>query len=131
MDKRKDPIVFVDTHIVVWLFEANLERLSKNAQDCLEHSQILVSPMVQLELEFLREIKRIRHKSDYILDALLDSIGLEVSYTNFHQIVNHAKALTWTRDPFDRLITAEAMALNAPLVTLDQLIRKHYSEVIY
>jgi PIN domain nuclease of toxin-antitoxin system len=31
----------------------------------------------------------------------------------------------WTRDPFDRLISAHALAAKAPLVTKDRTIRAH------
>jgi PIN domain nuclease of toxin-antitoxin system len=33
--------------------------------------------------------------------------------------------LGWTRDPFDRLIAAQALVANATLVTKDTLMSKH------
>ncbi len=34
-------------------------------------------------------------------------------------------------DPFDRLIVANAKARNAPLVTKDERIRRHYSSAVW
>lgn len=40
----------------------------------------------------------------------------------FQTIVAAAAKLTWTRDPFDRLICATARAAGAPLLTRDATI---------
>ena len=42
------------------------------------------------------------------------------------------QALMWafTRDPFDRLITAHAALHKAPPITLETTIRKHYPQAI-
>jgi PIN domain nuclease of toxin-antitoxin system len=37
----------------------------------------------------------------------------------------------WTRDPFDRLITAQAASYNQVLLTKDETIRKHYANAIW
>ena len=41
-------------------------------------------------------------------------------------MVGAALLQTWTRDPFDRLITANASAAAALLVTADGAMRRHY-----
>jgi PIN domain nuclease of toxin-antitoxin system len=40
-------------------------------------------------------------------------------------LVNAAQGLSWTRDPFDRLIAAHAIVADALLLTADETIRKH------
>jgi PIN domain nuclease of toxin-antitoxin system len=37
----------------------------------------------------------------------------------------------WVRDPFDRLIVAQASANDAPLITKDEKIRRHYKRAIW
>jgi PIN domain nuclease of toxin-antitoxin system len=37
----------------------------------------------------------------------------------------HARSLFWTKDPFDRLIVAHALAADAILLTADGTIREH------
>jgi len=39
--------------------------------------------------------------------------------------VRAAVDLTWTRDPFDRLIDAHAIAASVPLLTADRAILEH------
>jgi PIN domain nuclease of toxin-antitoxin system len=49
----------------------------------------------------------------------------------FRKVVDQAIAESWTRDPFDRLIVANAKAAAAPLVTRDERIRDNYSRALW
>jgi PIN domain nuclease of toxin-antitoxin system len=82
--------------------------------------------MVGLELEYLREIGRIRHGPKRILGALHGDLGLSVSDLPFAAVAARAHAFAWTRDPFDRLIAAEAAVAQALLVTRDDVIRRRF-----
>ena len=55
----------------------------------------------------------------------------EVSTLSFQRVVAAAVEQTWTRDPFDRLIVAQAQAEGASLVTADKLIRKHFARSVW
>ena len=63
---------------------------------------------------------------DEMLAALRRDVGLEVLDTSATELVQAAIGLTWTRDPFDRLIAAHAIVADAPLVTADQTIRDNF-----
>lgn len=108
-----------------WLYEGRVDRLSRAATRAIEAAQPCVSPVVDLELELLHEIGRISKGPEAILSALGRDIGLRVEAAGFLQAVTAARALRWTRDPFDRLIAAQAVVAGARLVTRDALIRKH------
>ena len=58
-----------------------------------------------------------------MLAALRRSIGLQVSDVSLAELVQAAVGLSWTHDPFDRLIAAHAIVADAPLVTADETIR--------
>ncbi len=45
--------------------------------------------------------------------------------------MEHSLKEGWTRDPFDRLIVANAKAANASLVTKDERILKNYSRAVW
>ncbi|MCE3290874.1 MAG: hypothetical protein K0R83_2886, partial [Caulobacter sp.] len=47
------------------------------------------------------------------------------------QVVSAARTLTCTRDPFDRLICAAAIADGVGLVTADRRIRQHLPNAIW
>lgn len=65
------------------------------------------------------------------MSALRASIGLELADAPLSELVAAARDLSWTRDPFDRLIAAHAILANAPLVTADETIRKHLSLAVW
>lgn len=124
-------MILLDTHVVLWLYEGLLEKLSKKARDLVEEEPLLISAMTELELQFLFEIKRITRPAIKILQELERNIGLSVCDIDFASIVYKAIDLTWTRDPCDRIITANAMARNCALLTKDQTIRKHCSLAVW
>jgi len=62
--------IYLDTHVVVWLFSGESEKISNRALELIEECELLVSPMVMLELEFLYEIGRLNYKSDEIISHL-------------------------------------------------------------
>jgi PIN domain nuclease of toxin-antitoxin system len=120
MERIEKPLVYLDTHIVCWLFEGRNRKFSKKAVHAMESGVLSVSLIVDLELQYLYEIGRIREISDKVLSALAEEINLNVAETSLALIIEKARTLNWTRDPFDRLITAEAMAVpDALLVTKD------------
>lgn len=91
----------------------------------------MISPIVDLELQLLHEIGRILKGPETVLSALAFDIGLETATTAFPVVVATARALNWTRDPFDRLIAAQATVADAKLVTKDRLMRKHCSAALW
>ncbi|MEQ1533142.1 MAG: PIN domain-containing protein [Sideroxydans sp.] len=127
----KSGVVHLDTHIVCWLYEGRTELLTAAAMSALESGLLQVSPMVQLELTYLHEIGRISRGADYVLEALSSDIGLSVADVSFAQVTKTAEALTWTRDPFDRMIVAHCMVAGAVLVSKDALIHQNFSKVVW
>ena len=61
---------FLDTHIILWLYQLSLELLSEEAKKAIEENDIFVSPIVVLELQYLFEIGRIRDDSQTIIEYL-------------------------------------------------------------
>ena len=53
-------MIHLDTHVVVWLYQGDVKKLSQRAQQLIEDNDICISPMVMLEIEYLFEIKRIK-----------------------------------------------------------------------
>jgi len=60
------------------------------------------------------------------LAYLGESIGLTVCDLPLIRVVTEAMGQSWTRDPFDRLITAGAALRKAPLLSKDATILAHY-----
>ncbi len=119
-------MIYLDTHAVVWLYAGLADKFSPRGMNLIENNALFVSPMVQLELQYLKEIDRISTDSALMLETLAFSIGLELCPLPFGQVVTEAIAETWTRDPFDRIIVAQAKVRKARLLTQDRMILHHY-----
>ena len=115
-------MIRLDTHVAVWLYTGERERLSDIAAAAIDEHVPVVSPMVQLELTYLHEIGRLRVGGAEILDDLEARIGLVRSDLPMATVIQAVGALSWTRDPFDRLIVGDAIAAAATLVTKDDVI---------
>lgn len=124
--KPTNRITHLDTHVVCWLYAGEVARLSSRARQMIESTRIMVSPLVQLEIAYLREIGRLRDDPLDVVGALAGRVGLSVSQTPFSKVVEHALHVDWTRDAFDRLIVAHATADDAFLLTKDNKIRDHF-----
>ncbi len=118
-------MIYLDTHVVLWLYEGLIDRLSKKACTAIEENDLLISPIVRLELQYLFEIKRCKRAAHLILSELQSQIGLTVCDLPFDDVIRKATEVKWTRDPFDRLIVANAFCTGLQLITKDAGIRRH------
>jgi PIN domain nuclease of toxin-antitoxin system len=117
---------------MVWLCQRQLDHLTGDARAAIEESDVLISPMVLLELEYLYEIKRIIRPPQTLLNQLESQIGLRLCDHPFPSVIQTSVFETWTRDPFDRVIVAHAKSNGyAALVTSDSEIRKHYNRSVW
>jgi PIN domain nuclease of toxin-antitoxin system len=78
--------------------------------------------MAALELAYLHEVGRARDSAQDMLYALRREVGAELVDISFLELTRAAADLSWTRDPFDRLIAAHAIVADAPLLTADRTI---------
>lgn len=125
-----EAVVHLDTHVVMWLFAGDRRRL-KPVWKTLDRSDLVLSPMAVVELQFLYEIGRAKSPAEEVLAALVERMGLRVSDAPFAQVALAAVDQSWTRDPFDRLIVANAAVERKRLVTSDETVRAHYSRAIW
>jgi PIN domain nuclease of toxin-antitoxin system len=119
------PVILLDTHVVVWLYGGQRGLIPSRVQRRLNAEQLGVSPFVQLELAYLYEIGRVRSSAQEVIDELSARLDLVVVDVGARAVCNAALRLTWTRDPFDRLLVAHAMVTGLALVTKDETIRHH------
>ena len=125
-------ISYLDTHVVVFLHSGDVSRISAKAQYQIENTDVLISPMVLVELQMLYDKGTLRYPASQILADLTQQIGLSVCQMPFAQVVRSAITIQWTREPGDLLIVANAVANNeAPLITRDERIRGNYRNAIW
>ena len=124
-------MIYLDTHVVVWLYAGKVEKLSEQAKELINDHEVFISPVVRLELQYLFEIQRITDESNKIVFDLSDRIGLKMCGKSFNTIVSGALDFSWTRDPFDRIIVANAAINRNILVTKDQNILENYEKAMW
>jgi PIN domain nuclease of toxin-antitoxin system len=125
-------IAYLDTQIVVCLCENKVKSLSAKALDAINEHDLLISPAVLIELNFLYQIRRIIRAPQDLANQLRVQIGVKVCDRSFAGMAEAALFETWTRDPFDLMIVSNAKANNyAPLVTSDKKILRNYPKAIW
>jgi PIN domain nuclease of toxin-antitoxin system len=110
-------VILLDTNALIWLEQGHARIRSLRARTRSLH----VSPASLLELQFLVEAGRIRVRAASVR-ALTADERWHVDEPPAAAWFEAATELTWTRDPFDRLIVAHAEVRGWRLATADTTI---------
>jgi len=124
-------VIYLDTHVVAWLYAGRTDLVPPLARSLINGNDLLVSPMVALELQYLFEIGRVSKEPSEVLGSLGREVQLEECDLEFADVVREALDQGWTRDPFDRLIVSQASLRQAVLVTKDETIRSNYRNAFW
>lgn len=126
--------VLVDTHALVW-WAQDSPRLSKRARTLLAagSSEVLWSVASSWELAIKHSLGRMELAttlSDF-LDVELPRQGIEILPIDHRHIVRVAELPLHHRDPFDRMLVAQAQIEGVALVSADQHVRRYDLKVIW
>jgi PIN domain nuclease of toxin-antitoxin system len=124
-------VIHLDTHVAAWLYAGRSDLFPPGVRSLLESEELAVSPMVLLELQYLFEIGKTTEPGNTVLAALERVLEVRQSTHSFESVAAAALEFDFTRDPFDRLITAQAEVAEAPLITKDRKIREFYSRAVW
>lgn len=120
----------LDTHVLLWLWQGEESRL-RPIKFRLEGKSLCVAPIALLEAQLLYEIGRITDPAERIFADLAVQSGVQLAKADPSEVIKQSLPLNWTRDPFDRLIVAQAMVEDATLLTKDRLIRQRYKKAFW
>ena len=120
--------VLLDTHVLLWTL-AGSSRL-KELPRLKDFPSWTLSPISFLEIKFLQECGRLKLNLPEILKKLHQDDRFLIDSPSLEGVCLAALDLSWTRDPFDRLLVAHSKLRSIPLATVDQNIHLNYSEVI-
>ena len=119
-------MIHLDTHVVAWLYAGRSDIFPPLARTHHERDELVVSPMVLLELQYLYEVGKTNEPAHTVIAALQRMLGVRVCTLAFESVATASLGFDFTRDPFDRLITAQAIVADAPLIKKDRRIREFY-----
>jgi PIN domain nuclease of toxin-antitoxin system len=108
-------LILLDTNALIWL-EAR-HRRSRPLSRWTGH--LYISPANLLEIQFLLEAERIRLRGNARIDNLMDDPRWVLDDPPAAAWFDVARDLSWTRDPFDRLLAAHARYRGWKLATGD------------
>jgi len=124
-----------DTHSLIWYLTDD-PKLSATAKRTFEWADIFqdyiyIPCIVFFELLYLIKKKKINVDFDSFIKLVSSSKNYRVEPLCLPIIENSRKIHKKVVDPWDRLIAATSMHLNAPLISKDRLLRGIGLEVIW
>jgi PIN domain nuclease of toxin-antitoxin system len=108
-------MTLLDTNAIIWLHM----RHPRATALATNYVRLYISPASLLELQFLSETGRLRLRRGATVSQLADDEEWLVDDPPSAQWFEEAAQLSWTRDPFDRLIVAHARMRGWRLATAD------------
>lgn len=82
-------------------------------------------------MRFLQEIGRLNVGPDQWLGILKRDFEVRICPIPVQRVVLEALKLSWTRDPFDRIIVAQAITGQGKLITKDDRIHKSFAGALW
>ena len=110
-------MILLDTHAVIWIAQGH-----RRSRPLERFARVYISPASLLEIQFLLEVGRIRLKSGHSPAMLADDDRWRLDEPPSVKWFEIASELTWTRDPFDRLLGAHTRLRGWKLATADDVI---------
>lgn len=122
--------LLADTHAALWLLGGD-ERLSPSADRMLTDAsnEVILSAAVVWEVAIKQSLGKL-DAPDGFAELLLDAgaVPLPVSIDHAHAV----RSLPWHhRDPFDRLLVAQAALEDAALVSSDERLHAYGVQVVW
>lgn len=122
--------LLLDTHALIWALE-NSPRLSAKAREAITdgNNTVLVSVVSAWEISIKRSLGRLDAPDD--LEAALEAAGFTKRFVTFTDARRVGALPAHHRDPFDRMLIAQALEGGAPIVTCDPLIERYQVQIVW
>lgn len=125
-------IAYLDTNAVIRLVHGSTRHIGRDASRLIRGADLLISPMVLFELELLYEIRRVKLPARDLQRKVEHELGVRLCDLPFAAVADAALDEKWTRDPFDRIIVAQAKANGfAWLISSDEKMAAHYPRTVW
>jgi len=114
----------LDTHFVIWIVSKS--RRLRNYPWLTHYQPWGVSPISLLEIQLLAEVGRRQIDTPRFSRQIMSDPRFEFDDLPFVTLVQKSIELSWTRDPFDRMIAAHSLCRRVPLCSVDdRMLRQH------
>lgn len=127
--------ILLDTHVVLWWSTSGGARLSSIARDLIESesTDALVSVVSAFEIAAKAGRGRLDlpDRPERYIPGLLQRYGFDVLEVGLAHALRAGSLPPIHRDPFDRLLVAQAQIEGLPIITLDPAIARYDVETIW
>ena len=119
----------LDTHFVVWI--ASDSRRLKKYPWLPKYQPWGVSPVSLLEIQFLAELGRGEIDSPRFFQEITADPRFQFDDAPLTALIQKALELSWTHDPFDRLIAAQSLVRRVPLCSVDAVTLDNHKLIVH
>lgn len=116
-------MILLDTNAILWV-QVGHRRVAR----LLRAERLYASPVSRLELALLVEIGKLRLKDGAGVAQLMGDDRWTVDEPSAGDWFERSGDLSWTRDPFDRLLAAHALLRDWRLATADERLLDNLPE---
>lgn len=119
----------IDTHIFVWAMEES-KLLPKSIKNKIidPNNEIFVSVASIWEIVIKRNLKKIRIAFD--IETSIGKAGIQVLAIETSHALKTEKLPPHHKDPFDRMLVAQAIVEKLIIITLDEKIKKYDVKIL-
>ena len=123
-------ILLLDTHALIWALEDS-PRLSATARAAIADgkNQVLVSVASGWEIAIKRALGRLDTPDD--LEEAIDAAGFDKRLVTFADARRLGSLPAHHRDPFDRMLVAQALEDGVPIVSCDPQIARYQVQIVW
>jgi PIN domain nuclease of toxin-antitoxin system len=118
----------VDTHAFLWAI-GSPEMLSHRVRTILEdpRAELLISIATPWEIAIKAGIGKLNHAEE-VLDnftSLMAAGGYRILETSAKEVIRGGRLPLHHKDPFDRLLVAQALELSVPIISSDEVLDRY------
>jgi len=126
--------LLLDTHIFLWL-NSNPQKLSQKILDACANTnnQMYLSPVSPWEIQIKQQLGKLHLDVPLsnLVDAQVDQNNMQILPIKLEHIYALSTLPAIHKDPFDRLLIAQADTESMVLVSVDKNIQQYPIEVIH
>lgn len=124
----------LDTNVFLW-FISGSDRLSVNARNYITdfQNELILSMASLWEIAIKTSLNKLEllHPFDQLIPSQLEENAVEVLPIDLNHLSNVISLPFHHRDPFDRLIIAQCITENLPVITCDAAFQKYPVNMIW
>jgi PIN domain nuclease of toxin-antitoxin system len=115
--------MLIDTHTLLWFLDDD-SRLASSIKQQIENAEtVLVSIASIWEIAIKMNIGKLTLKTPFVsIQQNLNTLGIDVTPVTFADTETYLSLPLHHRDPFDRILVAQAINRNLVLVSRDALL---------